>query len=208
MAPISRWVSALASGIPYLVLSYVLIQVWIEPMAWDDGQWVPFGVGLLLMEFLLLHSGAFIGAMVAMQTTVLARLKYLAALLAVYTLLAWAFAMSTGGAALMKVFVAVMAGRLVSVVLESGTGSQGMTARSALGIALYVVIGGLTVMIDVPELGITRDVLNEVYSHRGGGLWEQQPQRAIAGAALYFGLMGLAELLLFTGVFDKKNKPS
>ena len=69
MAPISRWVSALASGIPYLVLSYILIQVWIEPMAWDDGQWVPFGVGLLLMEFLLLHSSAFIGAMVAMQTT-------------------------------------------------------------------------------------------------------------------------------------------
>ena len=36
--------------------------------------------------------------------------------------------------------------------------------------------------------------MREVYPNRGGGIWEQHPERAIAGAIIYFGLMGLFEL--------------
>ena len=48
---------------------------------------------------------------------------------------------------------------------------------------------------DVPEMGITRQLLDEVYPDRGdGGVWNRYPERAIVGAAVYFALMGLAEL--------------
>jgi hypothetical protein len=42
--------------------------------------------------------------------------------------------------------------------------------------------------------GITGTVLDEVYPDRGGGLWEKEPERAIEVAALYFLIIGLAEI--------------
>lgn len=53
------WVAAIVATVPCFYLSWVLVNVWREPMAWSDGNWVRLGVDLLLLEFILLHSGAF-----------------------------------------------------------------------------------------------------------------------------------------------------
>ena len=59
---------------------------------------------------------------------------------------------------------------------------------------LYLLVVSGTLFLPIPELGIIGTVLNEVYPDRGGGLWEKEPERAIAVAALYFFLISLAEI--------------
>tara|TARA_B110000444_G_C18566581_1_gene467338 strand:+ start:185 stop:421 length:237 start_codon:yes stop_codon:yes gene_type:complete len=59
---------------------------------------------------------------------------------------------------------------------------------------LYLLVVSGTLFPPIPELGIIGTVLDEVYPDRGGGLWEKEPERAIAVAAPYFFLISLAEI--------------
>ena len=59
---------------------------------------------------------------------------------------------------------------------------------------LYLLVVSGRLFLPIPELGIIGTVLNEVYPYRGGGLWEKEPERATAVAALYFFLISLAEI--------------
>lgn len=59
---------------------------------------------------------------------------------------------------------------------------------------MFVVAG--TIFLPIPELGLTASVLSETSPDRGSGLWEAEPERAIAGAAVYFLLIGFAEITL------------
>lgn len=59
---------------------------------------------------------------------------------------------------------------------------------------LYVLVVSGTLFLPILELGITGTVLHELYPDRDGGLWKKEPERAIAVAALYFFLIGLAEI--------------
>ncbi|MFT7471193.1 MAG: hypothetical protein ACI8XU_001088 [Kiritimatiellia bacterium] len=56
-------------------------------------------------------------------------------------------------------------------------------ARSDIGVLLYLLVVSGTVFLSIPELSITGSVLNGPYPDRGDGLWEKEPERAIAGAA-------------------------
>jgi hypothetical protein len=67
-------------------------------------------------------------------------------------------------------------------------------ARSGIGVLLYLLVASGAVFLPIPEPGITGTVLDEVYPDRGGGLWEKEPERAIEVAALYFLIIGLAEI--------------
>ena len=69
-----------------------------------------------------------------------------------------------------------------------------MPQRIAAGITLYLLVVFATVLIPIPEWGVSSAIVNDVYPQRGGGLWEQEPERAIAGGAVYFLLIGLLEL--------------
>lgn len=208
-----KYVYALAAGLPCLYLSYALINVWLDPMAWDNGRWVPYGVGLLLMEFLVLHSaGMTCGILSTRQADKQAnedaaikaardRYKLLAGLFAMYCLLGFGFAMSTDSPSLLAMLIAIMVGRFVNVL--DGDQSQALSQRTAAGVVLYLLCAAGTIFIAVPEMGITREVLAEVYPSRGGGIWERFPQRPIVAGAVYFGLMGVLELFVFPSKADR-----
>lgn len=188
------WVAAIATTVPCFYLSWVLANVWHDPMAWNDGSWVRLGVGLLLLEFILLHSGAFMVGVLGQQQNSKQQFKVAATLLTFYTLVVWGFAMSLDTPALLWIFAGIIMGRSLNLLLNPEDSKQALMARSGIGVLLYLLVVFGTVFLPIPELGITGSVLNEVYPDRGGGLWERQPERAIAGAALYFFLIGLAEI--------------
>lgn len=188
------WVAAIATTVPCFYLSWVLANVWHDPMAWNDGNWVRLGVGLLLLEFILLHSGAFMVGVLGQQQNSKQQFKVAATLLTFYTLVVWGFAMSLDTPALLWIFAGIILGRSLNLLLSPEDSKQALIARSGIGVLLYLLVVFGTVFLPIPELGITGLVLNEVYPDRGGGLWERQPERAIAGAALYFFLIGLAEI--------------
>ena len=188
------WIAAIAAAVPCFYLSWVLANVWREPMAWNNGNWVRLGVGLLLLEFILLHSGAFMVGVLGQQANSKQQLKVAATLLTFYSLVVWGFAMSLDTPALLWIFAGIILGRSLNLLLNPKDSKQAIMARSGIGVLLYLLVVFGTVFLPIPELGITDTVLSEVYPDRGGGLWEREPERAIAGAALYFFLIGLAEI--------------
>lgn len=202
------WVAAIAAALPCFYLSWVLVGVWREPMAWDDGNWVRLGVGLLLLEFLLLHSGAFMVAMLQLKAEFRKRLQMTIGLLAFYSLMVWAFAVSLDAPALIWIFAGITLGRSLSLLRSPDESKQAIMARSAIGVVLYLLVVAGTIFLPIPELGISNSVLNAVYPDRGTGLWEEMPERAIAGAALYFLLIGLAEITILRAGNGKANKQS
>ena len=52
-----------------------------------------------------------------------------------------------------------------------------------------------TVTVDVPELGVTPEIRDAAGFDAKGGVWEAEPHRALAGAVLYFAIMGLSRPL-------------
>ncbi len=200
---LSQNLSGLAAAIPCLVIAYIMVGVWIEPMAWDNGSWVPYAIGLLGIEFLILHSSVFISHMLQTRDSTEAKFKLFAVLLGMYTLMGIGFAIVAQSQLLLLALVAVMIGRFVNAL----TGTPHNQARAAFGIVVYMAVVGGTVFVDVPEMGISSSVLAEVYPNRGGGVWERHPERAVAGAAVYFAVMGMAELYwIAKGVSTRANR--
>jgi Kef-type K+ transport system membrane component KefB len=193
---ISRYFSAVAAGLPCLYLSYALMAVWIDPMSWDSGRWVPYGVGLLLMEFLILHSAGMTCGIMAEKKTRKEKYKILAGLFLIYCVMGLGFAAATDSPSLLGMLIAIMVGRFVTVINPEQV--RGLQKRTAYGVMLYMACTTGTVFIAVPEMGITPEVLAEVYPSRGGGVWERYPQRPIVAGAVYFGVMGILELFVFS----------
>lgn len=180
----------IAAAVPSLVLAYALFSVWANPMSWDNGAWVPYGVGILCMEFLILHSSAFIGQVAARQTQFHKKLKFFLGLFVLYICMGLGFALATDSPSLLVMLAVVMLSRFVLAL----QGEEGVHPRVALGVTAYILMALGTILLPVPEWGITQEIVNQVYPGRGGGLWEREPERAIAGGACYFALMGIMEL--------------
>lgn len=199
------WVAAVAAATPCFYLSWALFSVWREPMAWNEGSWVRLGVGLLLLEFILLHSGAFMIGVLGQRQNLGQRLKLAGGLLAFYSTMVWAFALSLDTPALLWIFAGIIIGRSLNLLLNPQASRRAIMARSALGVVLYLLVVLATVFLPIPELGITASVLNEAYPERGGGLWEREPERALAGAALYFLVIGFAEITVLRPSAKRDN---
>ncbi len=161
---------------------------------WDNGRWVRFGVGILVLEFLVIHSGAFIGSVTSTDHSLAKNITLIVGLLTFYLLMAVGVALSTASLHLVGLLAAIMVGRFVNALNARPAAKTIAQHRSAYGVVLYLTVAAGTVFIDVPQWGITYDVLNTVYPTRGSGVWEQHPERAIVGGAIYFALMGIGEL--------------
>ena len=184
----------LASAIPYFILVGVLKRSWIDPMSVDEGAWVALAMGLMALGFILLHTGVFMGTVAFQAKSVTRRYGLVALLACFYRMFAVAFSLVTGSREILEIFGFLMAGRLVTLMVAAGEGRRQLIGRSAAGIATYLPIVFLIVFVPFPQFGVTAEVLSEVYPGRGGGIWERHPQRAIAGAILYFRVMGMFEL--------------
>jgi hypothetical protein len=205
-----QWIAAIAAALPCFYLGYVLARVWVEPRSIDDGSWVRFGVGLMILEFLLLHSGAMMTAMMAKQSATADKLKLFFGLLLFYLIMVLAFAYTLQSMTLLWIFAAVSAGRLLAALTHSSDEQIESQKRIGIGMLLYLLAVMGSVFLPIPELGINSSILAEVYPQRGSGLWERQPERAIAAAAAYFLLLGLCELFILgpTKTSNASKSPS
>lgn len=161
-----------------------------------EGSWVRFGVGLMLLEFILLHSGGMVSTLMAKEDNLRDKLKLFFGLFFFYTIMVLTFAYVLESQALLWIFAAVSVSRLVTAFSYSNADQLESQKRVGIGIMLYLFAVAISIFAPIPELGITRDIVAEVYPQRGSGLWEQSPERAIAAAALYFLLLGLCELFI------------
>ncbi len=192
--PLTTWLGGLLSAGPLFWLVVTLVRVWVDPLSVDGGSWVRMAVGLMLLEFIVLHSGGFMGALAVGDVPRPRKLLGFLGLVAMYGLFAWTFALTMHSWAILKIYGLLMAGRFFTVVAAGKAGKATLLVRSGVGVTAYLGSVFLTLFVPLPQGGITSDVLAQVYPDRGGGAWERHPEIAIAAGVLYFTVMGVFEL--------------
>lgn len=159
---------------------------------------------VMLLEFLVVHSTGFLGAIGASDSPLRLRALQYAGLLLFYLVFAASFAVGLGSLWPVVAFALLILGKIPNVVLRppNADGQSVVMANWAAMTALY--LGGvfLTVALDVPAFGITKEVI--VAQHIDvGGLWPEEPYRVMAFGCFYF--TGLAFISLVNELIDYRR---
>jgi hypothetical protein len=190
---------ALSFAVPSFAMGFRLLAVWRDPLSIDGGRWVRYGVGLFVLEFILLHAGVMLGGAAAASGGGFAGLTLL--LLGFYALFAGAIALGFRDSSLFQSFLLVIGGRALGSLLGISTESQALfLAHSLIGMVLYFAMVMASVVIPWPRRGITEAIAAEQRVPGSSGLWVEKPHRAIGPAAIYYLLLGLAEVALLTWI--------
>lgn len=189
-----QFLSAIAGSLPCFSLAFTLSRVWRNPDSVEEGRWVKFGVGILLMEFLIIHSG---GALAGIgQSRGWGEGLALVFYIPVAILMAWVMAYSMKSKKLFWSFMFIFGGR-VSVLLldQSGEALAFIIERTRVSALIYMPLVFLTITSIFPKLGMADPKYAEMMQSNGSsGVWVEHPHRAIAAATIYFFLLGSAEL--------------
>ena len=187
-------VSCLWSAGSCWFMAGMFVTAWWWPRALDNGRWVKLGVGVMVLEFILIHSGAFLNFFMT-QKAGWERDKKLIGLTAYYALFGGAIALAFQSWWILGSFVLVMSGRLWSVFAGQNDMDRAVSQRRVAASAmLFLGLTFATLFIPLPRGGINEPLLNEVWPTRKSGAWERQPERALAMGAAYFLCLGLVEL--------------
>jgi hypothetical protein len=194
-----------AISLPDVAAAGIFLWCWIAPLAWQP-KLVALLVLVLLIEFVVVQAGPFIGTVVygaamgleprqRLRTAVALGVTYLgfAGLAAVsfdawfpFLIFAWLFAV--------KVFAATV-GRD-----PAATGRDREMTMWILSVSYYFVAIFFTMFVPVPMLGITED--GAVYGLRGQYEWANFPYKPIAAGFMYFCALAITRLLLRRTALD------
>ena len=189
----------LLKALPELISAAILLAIWVEPLRFG-ADWFRSGVLTLLLEFFVVHASGFMAAlMYDPETPKAKRSLRIAGLGAFYLLFLSAFAWGFDAWWMLLAFLWLLFGKL-QAIWTGGTpverDRQIAMMSWALGVAVYLGSVAATAILDVPRLGVTDAVRDAAgFSGASKGLWEAEPWRALAGAVLYFTIMGLSRPL-------------
>lgn len=170
------------------------MATWIDPMSIDNGRWVRFGVGIMVLEFVLVHSGAMMASIERTEST-WQNIKIGASAFGFYSLFAGGMALAFQSWTLFFIYSMVMLSRWVTLLTRPESAKKEAQRRSGIAVMFYLLAVFLSVLVPWPELGVTYSVINEVYPDRGGGEWERNPETALAAGVVYFTAIGFSELV-------------
>jgi len=192
---LQRITLAALGGIPMLFLAVLLLRVWIDPMSVDNGGWVKFAASLVLLEFILLHSGAFMAVGPLICPRRWQRLGWFLGFGVFYFGAIAAYGQFTGGRYIAWLLFALITSRLLTLVIfHDKKGTILMFQRSAFGIVILLLTAAV-IFIPWPMLGFTEEVRLAALGS-ADDLLTNHPQRAIAWGIVYFFLMGIFELYM------------
>jgi len=188
----------LLKALPELISASILYALWVEPLRFGL-DWFRSGVLTLLLEFFVIHASGFMAVlMYDPQTPAKTRGLQVAGLGAGYLVFLGAFAWGFDAWWMLAAFAWLCFGKLQAIWSGAAPVEKDrMVAISswALSVAVYLGAVAVTVIADVPRLGVTPAVRDLAGFDANGGAWEAEPHRALAGAVLYFVIMGLSRPL-------------
>lgn len=176
-------------ALPDAITAAACLVVWISPLAFGQGA-VKTVVLMMLMEFLLVHGAGFFTAVAFMDD--LSRTKRILGmlgLLAFYAMFVAAFAWMFHAWWPVWVFAWLVVGKAAWIFsaprdrADEVNRQMGAWAFSVLAY-LAAVFGG--VLLPVPRLGITAEIVPTLGLPGDGGEWIERPHTAVAGMVFYY----------------------
>ncbi len=164
---------------------------------------------VMLMEFIVVHASGFFGALAARDESRASRAGMFAALTALYTLFAAAFAAMYGGWWPLWAFWGLIMSRFPTVVLRppDRDGQAALMMNWAAMTVLYLFGAFGTSALPVPPFGVTAAVIAAQH-FKDKGLWPEEPYRVMAFGSIYFtGLTLVAVLNEWFVLKAARNRP-
>jgi hypothetical protein len=144
-----------------------------------------------------MHSAPFYGIVALWEMKSYTKVLALIGFGAFYMLFAWGFADAFDSMWPVHSFFGLLLNRMLGI-LEGAVprGAQATYLASVWIISALAYLGAIfiTALAPIPRVGIT-DAVIRARNFTTGGLWPEQPYRAIAFRALYFGIVGLWEVV-------------
>jgi hypothetical protein len=184
-----------AAALPDFALAAVCLGTWIAP-AWLGPQRIGGLMLLMLVEFVVIHSAAFMGMVLWSDAPTRTRIVRVLGLGGFYSMFVAAFALGFHTWWPLAGFWILVLNRLLGALVgqaPSGAEREFVRRGWGAGAALYLLAVAVTTIAPVPRLGISAEVVRAA-DLPGSGLWIDEPYRVIAAAFLYFALLGWSEL--------------
>lgn len=183
------------SALPDLVSCSMFLLAWIAPMALG-AIWIKNLMITMILEFLSVHSGGFIGtALVDPGKSRANKTRIVLVFGLFYMLFAAAFSLAFEAWWPAAVFAWLLLAKFAQIWLVPLPGPVERTRQTffiGFGVLCYVLGVFATTFLPLPTLGIDADV-RAAAAIPGSGLWVDEPHRVIAFGALYFGAMAWAK---------------
>jgi hypothetical protein len=186
----------LMAAVPDFGLAGFFAISWVHPYAFGDHVLGRLEL-MMLMEFIILHSSAFLAFAMSVPRRRIARIGAVAGLGLLYTLFVGAFALSFNTWWPITSFWLLLTNRMLAVLLGRAPKERDLdfiVIGWAAGVACYLLFAAVTAIMDIPRGGVTLAVQHAQRSSVGG-LWAEQPWRVIAFGTFYYGAMALVKLL-------------
>ncbi len=206
--PAARGISFadLGAALPDFAIAATFVITWVAPTALGDLM-VTRLLMVMLLEFIVVHSSAFMGTVVVSDGPRGAKAVAILGLGALYSLFAGAFSLAFHSWWPILAFWALTLNRLLGVLIgqaPEGREKAAVMAGWGIGAASYLGFTFLTLFIPIPRLGITPEVVSAQH-FTSSGIWIDQPWRVMAFGTLYFFTIACTEL--FAGRMFAKPAP-
>lgn len=197
----------LVKALPDAVTAGVFFWVWLDPTGWRR-ELVTQGLLIMLLEFILIHSGGFFGAIVLNPKEDRSRrIKMMLGLGVFYSVFVatWSWQFSSWWP--MLFFLWLLGAKLVDLLLGRRTPDElrqrqmGMVGMST---TFYLLCVFATLFLPVPKLGLIHH--GHYYGMPGGGEWVSHPYVVIGSLVGYFGLLACAKILAWDAAFARQVK--
>ena len=191
-----------ANAVPDFAMAGVYLLAWGAPHRLGVSHLTGL-VLLMLLEFINIHSSAFMGDVlsrdksrfrVPVALALPAKIGSVVALGVFYTLFVGGFSFIFKVWWPVGAFWLLTLNRLLVLLPARGSSKETQDAvQRGWGAAVGCYILALFAGMAAPAWGITAEV-RQALDLPGGGLWVEHPQAALAAGFLYFGCMGLSDL--------------
>lgn len=190
----------LFAAMPDAITAGVFLSAWIAPGVVGPER-IKNLMLTMLIEFIVVHSSGFYGGIMAMRdTSRLQREFALLGLAAFYLIFVVAFSLGFGSTWPIWAFVWLLGSRFVHLWFAPASDNAATTRLMmlwAVSVAAYVLGAIATVLLPLPALGITPDVITALHLS-GSGEWIERPYTVLAFGTLYFGIQAWAKYALST----------
>lgn len=193
------------------ILAGLFYRTWQQPLQIENGAWVRLGFAVLGLELVSVLAGVFVYGIadpeveVQLNDLVLQGNKHRALRRRLLVFFSGLFAIAGGVIAwvagswwMLLGFSGMMVSRASGMLNDGEDANRRQFKRFSISLVVFFLVVILTVVIPFSPDGLTPEVMDQIIPNRGTGLWTDHPERILLLGLIYFGIVGVIELIAAT----------